>query len=85
MKSTQSPWRRCHFTGSSILSSGRHFVERSKTILGILVEGHPRKHSCEIILKSAHWPSIHVINFKEASGRFLFHFLEVFKKYIEYI
>ena len=29
--------------------------------------------------------SIHVINFKEASGRFFFHFLEVFEKCIEYI
>ena len=28
---------------------------------------------------------IHVINFKEASGRFYFHFLEVFEKCIEYI
>ena len=28
---------------------------------------------------------IHVINFKEASGRFFFHFLEVFEKCIEYI
>ena len=29
--------------------------------------------------------NIHVIHFKEASGRFLFHFLEVFEKCIEYI
>ena len=28
---------------------------------------------------------IHVINFKEASERFFFHFLEVFKKCIAYI
>ena len=28
---------------------------------------------------------IHVIHFKEASGRFFFHFLEVFKKCIDYI
>ena len=28
---------------------------------------------------------IHVINFKEASGRFFFHFLEVFEKCIGYI
>ena len=28
---------------------------------------------------------IHVINFKEASGRFFFHFLEVFEKSIKYI
>ena len=29
--------------------------------------------------------TIHVINFKEASERFFFHFLEVFEKCIEYI
>ena len=29
--------------------------------------------------------SIHVINFKEASGRFFFHFLDVFEKCIEYM
>ena len=28
---------------------------------------------------------IHLINFKEASGRFFFHFLDVFEKCIEYI
>ena len=31
------------------------------------------------------YKDIHVINFKEASGRFFFHFLEVFEKCIEYI
>ena len=39
---------------------------------------------------SFHFPSwdvlsIHVINFKEASGRFFFHFMEVFEKHIECI
>ena len=29
--------------------------------------------------------SIHVINFKDASGRFFFHFLEVFEKCIGYM
>ena len=29
--------------------------------------------------------NIHVINFKKASGRFFFHFLEVFEKCTEYI
>ena len=40
----------------SILSSSGHFVQRSRTILAILVEGYPKKHFCEIILKSGHWP-----------------------------
>ena len=39
----------------------------------------------EISTLLARMGSIHVINFKEASGRFLFHFLEVFEKCIEYI
>ena len=37
------------------------------------------------ILRHLNWVSIHVINFKEASGRFFFHFLEFFEKCIEYI
>ena len=36
------PWRRCRFTSFSIFSSGGHFVQRSRTILAILVKGHPR-------------------------------------------
>ena len=47
--------RRCCLKGFSIFSSADHFVQRSGTILAILVEGHPRNMS-EIILKSAHWP-----------------------------
>ena len=43
------------FEGFSIFSFGGHFVQRSGTILAILIEGHPR-HFCEIILKSGHWP-----------------------------
>ena len=31
------------------------------------------------------YTDIHVINFKEASGRFFFHILEVFEKCIGYI
>ena len=30
------------FKGISIFSSGGHFVQGSRTILAILVEGHPR-------------------------------------------
>ena len=43
------------FKGFSIFGSGGHFVQWSRTILAILVEGHPKKH-CEIILKLGHWP-----------------------------
>ena len=39
----------------------------------------------EISLLARIMGSIRVINFKEASGRFFFHFLEVFEKCIEYI
>ena len=42
LKSAHWPWRRCSFTVFSIFSSGGHFVQRSGTILAILVEGHPR-------------------------------------------
>ena len=38
-----------------ILSSAGHFVQRCRTILVVLVKGHPKKHFCEIILKSDHW------------------------------
>ena len=33
------------FIGFSIFSSGGHFVQRSGTILAILVKGHPRNIS----------------------------------------
>ena len=42
--------------GVSIFSFDGHFVQQSRTILAILVEGHPKTHFCKIILKSAHWP-----------------------------
>ena len=41
-KSANWPWRRCRFKSFSIFSSGGHFVQRSRTILAILVKGHPR-------------------------------------------
>ena len=40
--------RRCCFTGLSIFSSGGHFVQRSETILAILVEGHPSNVSVKL-------------------------------------
>ena len=36
-------------------SSGGHFVQRSRTILAILIKGHPRNIPVKI-LESAHWP-----------------------------
>ena len=42
LKSADWPRRRCYFTSFSIFSSGGHFVQRSGTILAILVEGHLR-------------------------------------------
>ena len=42
--------------GSSIFSSGSHFVQHSRKKLAVLVEGHPRNIFCEIILILGHWP-----------------------------
>ena len=39
------PRRRCHLKGFSIFSFEGHFVQRNRTILAILVEGHPRNIS----------------------------------------
>ena len=36
------------FKAFSIFSSGGHFVQGSKTILAILVEGHPRNISVKL-------------------------------------
>ena len=36
------------FKGFSIFSSGGHFVQRSRTILAILVEGHLRNISVKL-------------------------------------
>ena len=41
LKSAHWPWRRCRFKSFSIFSSGGHFVQQSRTILAILVKGHP--------------------------------------------
>ena len=37
--------RRCHLMVFSILSSGGHFVQQSRTILATLVESHPKNIS----------------------------------------
>ena len=42
-------------------------------------------HVCNTLKVYDNFSCIHVINFKEASGRFFFHFLEDFEKCIEYI
>ena len=42
LKLAHWPKRRCHLKGFSIFSSDGHFVQRSGTILAILVEGHPK-------------------------------------------
>ena len=39
----------------SIFNSGGHCIQRSGTILAILVEGHQKKYFYEIILKSVHY------------------------------
>ena len=40
--------KRCHLKGFSIFSSDGHFVQRSGTILAILVEGHPKNISTKL-------------------------------------
>ena len=42
LKSAHWPRRRCGLNVFSIFSFDGHFVQRSRTILAILVEGHPR-------------------------------------------
>ena len=42
------PWSKISFKGFSTFSSGGHFVQRSGTILAILVEGHPRNISIKV-------------------------------------
>ena len=37
------------FKGFSISSFGSHFVQRSRTILAILVESHPRNISVKLV------------------------------------
>ena len=42
--------RRCHLKVFLFFSSGGHFVQRSKTILEILVESHPRNIPVKLFL-----------------------------------
>ena len=57
LKSAYLPWSRCCSTflclrcrlkGFSIFSSDGHFVQRSGTILAVLVEGHPKNISTKL-------------------------------------
>ena len=48
--------RRCRLKGFSIFSFDCPFVQRSRTILAILVKGHPRNIPVKLILKMANWP-----------------------------
>ena len=48
LKSAHRPRRRCRLKGFSIFSFDGHFVQRSGTILAILVESHPRNISVKL-------------------------------------
>ena len=48
LKSANWPGRRCRLKGFSNFSFDGHFVQRSRTILAILVEGHPRNISVKL-------------------------------------
>ena len=48
LKLAHWPKRRCRLKGFSIFSSDCHFVQRSGTILAILVEGHPKNISTKL-------------------------------------
>ena len=48
LKSAHWPWRRCRLKGFSIFSFDGHFVQRSGTILAILLEGHLRNISVKL-------------------------------------
>ena len=48
LESANWPRRRCSLNGFSIFSSDGHFVQRSGTIVAILLEGHPKNISIKI-------------------------------------
>ena len=48
LKSAHWPGRRCRLKGFSIFSFDGPFVQRSRTILAILVKGHPRNISVKL-------------------------------------
>ena len=48
LKLAHWPKRRCHLKGFPNFSSDGYFVQRSGTILAILVEGHPKNISTKL-------------------------------------
>ena len=58
LKSNNKPMRRCRLKTFSILSSGGHFVQWSRTILPCLVKGHQTNISVKPKLKPGHWSRI---------------------------
>ena len=48
LKLAHWPKKRCRLKGFSIFSFDSHFVHPSKTILAILVEGHPKNISTKL-------------------------------------
>ena len=48
LKSVHWPRRKCGLNGFSIFRFDGHFVQRSGTILAILVESHPRNISVKL-------------------------------------
>ena len=42
LKSAHWPRKRCGLNGFSIFSFDGHFVQQSRTIIAILIKGHPR-------------------------------------------
>ena len=63
------------FKGFSIFRSGSHFVQWSRRILAVLVEGHPRNILVRIILISGYWSMricrLKVFLFFSSSGLFV--------------
>ena len=53
MKCAHWPRRRCRLKGFPIFSSGGHFVQRSRTILAIVLDGHPKNISVKLF---RNWP-----------------------------
>ena len=44
-------WPTVTFKGFSIFSSGGPFVQQSRTILAVLIEGHPRNRSVKLFFE----------------------------------
>ena len=53
IKSNKWPMRKCRFKTFSILSSGGHFVQQSRTISALLVKGRQRNISVKVFRNRA--------------------------------